>query len=82
MDCYSILGIAREAAATFRKPFIPRLWKYTQNGENVHDYVDVEVQDTDLCTRYCARVCKNIKIAPEPEVDAETSGCSRYPANQ
>ena len=67
VDCYSILGIAREAAATFRKPFIPPVVEVHENGENVHDYVDVEVQDTDLCTRYCARVCKNIKIAPSPK---------------
>ena len=70
VDCYSILGIAREAAATFRKPFIPPVVEVHENGENVHDYVDVEVQDTDLCTRYCARVCKNIKIAPSAR-----SGC-------
>ena len=67
VDCYSILGIAREAAATFRKPFIPPVVEVHANGENVHDYVDVEVHDTDLCTRYCARVCKNIKIAPSPK---------------
>ena len=67
VDCYSILGIAREAAATFRKPFIPPVVEVHANGENVHDYVDVEVQDTDLCTRYSARVCKNIKIAPSPK---------------
>ena len=67
VDCYSILGIAREAAATFRKPFIPPVVEVHANGENVHDYVDVEVQDTDLCARYCARVCKNIKIAPSPK---------------
>lgn len=67
VDCYSVLGIAREAAATFRKPFVPPVSKETGNGEDVHDYVRVEVRDPDLCPRYCARVCKNIKIAPSPE---------------
>ncbi|MBO5291598.1 MAG: phenylalanine--tRNA ligase subunit beta [Lachnospiraceae bacterium] len=67
VDCYSILGIAREAAATFRKPFVPPVVEVKENGENVNDYVSVEVKDTDLCTRYCARVCKNIKIGPSPE---------------
>lgn len=67
VDCYSVLGIAREAAATFRKPFVPPVVKVKENGENINDYVSVEVQDTDLCTRYCARVCTNIKIAPSPE---------------
>lgn len=67
VDCYSVLGIAREAAATFRKPFVPPVVTETGNGEDVHDYVSVEVQDPDLCPRYCARVCKNIKLAPSPE---------------
>ncbi len=67
VDCYSILGVAREAAATFRKPFVPPVVKVTGNGEDVNDYVSVEVKDTDLCSRYCARVVKNIKIEPSPE---------------
>ena len=67
VDCYSILGIAREAAATFKKPFVPPVVKETGNSENVNDYISVEVEATDLCTRYCARVCKNIKIGPSPK---------------
>ncbi|MDE6017031.1 MAG: phenylalanine--tRNA ligase subunit beta [Acetatifactor sp.] len=67
VDCYSVLGVAREAAATFRKPFNPPEVKAVGNNEDVRDYVSVEVKDTDLCTRYCARVCKNIKIGPSPE---------------
>ncbi len=67
VDCYSVLGIAREAAATFRKPFVPPVVEVKGNGEDVNDYISVEVEDTDLCTRYCARVCKNIKIGPSPK---------------
>ncbi len=67
VDCYSVLGIAREAAATFRKPFLPPKVEAVGNGENVGDYVSVEVKDKDLCPRYCARVCKNIKIGPSPK---------------
>ncbi len=67
VDCYSVLGIAREAAATFRKPFIPPVVEVKENGENINDYISVEVKDPDLCSRYCARVCTNIKIAPSPE---------------
>ncbi|MDO4304880.1 MAG: phenylalanine--tRNA ligase subunit beta [Bacillota bacterium] len=67
VDCYSVLGIAREAAATFRKPFVPPVVEVKENGEDVNDYISVEVQDPDLCSRYCARVCTNIKIAPSPE---------------
>lgn len=67
VDCYSILGIAREAAATFHKPFVPPVVGKTGNAEQASDYISVEVKDTDLCTRYCARVVKNIKIAPSPK---------------
>ena len=67
VDCYSVLGIAREAAATFRKPFNHPVVNETGNGEDVNDYISVEVKDPDLCTRYCARVVKNIKIAPSPK---------------
>ncbi len=67
VDCYSVVGIAREAAATFRKPFYPPEVKVQGNSEKVEDYISVEVQDMDLCPRYCARVCKNIKIGPSPK---------------
>lgn len=67
VDCYSVLGIAREAAATFRKPFVPPVVEIKENDEKVEDYVSVEVLDQDLCSRYCARVCTNIKIGPSPE---------------
>lgn len=67
VDCYSVLGIAREAAMTFHKPFVPPVVKETGNGEDVNSYVSVEVKDTDLCSRYCARVCKNVKIGPSPK---------------
>ena len=66
VDCYSVIGIAREAAATFHKEFKPPVVTATGNSEDVHDYVKVIVKDTDLCPRYCARVIKNIKIAPSP----------------
>ncbi|MDO4296575.1 MAG: phenylalanine--tRNA ligase subunit beta [bacterium] len=67
VDCYSVIGIAREAAATFRKPFCPPVVKETGNHEDIHDYLEVEVEDTKLCPRYCARMVKNIKLAPSPE---------------
>ena len=67
VDCYSVLGIAREAAATFKVPFVAPKVEVTDNGEKVEDYISVEVEDTDLCSRYCARVCKNIKIGPSPK---------------
>ncbi len=67
VDCYSVLGIAREAAATFDKPFIPPVVTATGNGEDINDYLKVRVENTTLCPRYCARMVKNIKLAPSPE---------------
>jgi len=67
VDCYSVLGIAREAAATFHKKFVPPVIRKTGNDEDVNDYVKVDVVDTDLCPRYTARVVKNIHLAPSPK---------------
>ena len=67
VDCYSVVGIAREAAATFDTPFKAPVVTETGNDEDVNDYVKVTVKDSKLCPRYCARVVKNIKIGPSPE---------------
>lgn len=66
VDCYSVIGIAREAAATFNKEFKLPEARETGNREDIHDYLEVTVQDPELCKRYCARMVKNIKIAPSP----------------
>lgn len=82
VDCYSILGIAREAAATFRKPFVPPVVEVKGNDEDVNDYISVEIKDRDLCTRFCARVCKNIRIAPSPEwMQRRLAACGIRPIN-
>lgn len=67
VDCFSVLGIAREAAATFHKEFVPPVVTETGNNEDVNDYIKVSVKDQDLCSRYTARVVKNIKFAPSPK---------------
>ena len=67
VDCYSVVGIAREAAATFRKEFKPPVVTKTGNDEDASDYIKVRVENEKLCPRYCARVVKNIKIGPSPK---------------
>lgn len=67
VDCYSVIGIAREAAATFQKEFHPPVVKETGNEENAADYIKVTVKNPELCPRYCARVVKNVKIGPSPK---------------
>lgn len=65
-DCLSMVGMAREAAATFdRKLCIPEI-SFNENNEDVKDYIDVEIKDKDLCPRYAARVIKNVKVCDSP----------------
>lgn len=67
VDCYGVIGIAREAAATFGESFqLPEV-KETGNSDDINDYLKVRVEDTKLCPRYCARMVKNIRFAPSPE---------------
>ena len=66
VDCFSVVGIAREAA-TFNKAFYPPVVTPTGNDENAADYIKVTVKNPELCPRYCARIVKNIKIGPSPK---------------
>ena len=69
VDCYAVMGIAREAAATFNKKFVYPEVRETgaDAAESSSDYISVEVEDTDLCRRYTGRVVKNVKIGESPE---------------
>lgn len=66
VDCFSVIGIAREVAATFGKKLILPLIKETGNQEDVNTFIQVQVEDTTKCTRYVARVIKNVKIEASP----------------
>ena len=65
-DCLSILGLAREAAATFQKPFAIKKPTVKGSGERVEDYLKVRIENSTLCPRYMAAVVKNIKVEPSP----------------
>ena len=67
VDCFSMIGMAREAAATYGLQFHPPIVPGTVKGGDVTSYASVEVEATDLCPRYCARVVKNLKIGPSPK---------------
>ncbi len=66
VDCYSVLGLAREAAATFGKRFVPPAIPPSQRGGDCEKYIQVKVEDTRLCPRFCARVCRNVRLGPSP----------------
>ncbi len=67
-DCYSIIGLAREAAAAFALPM-----KHHEpvvkgsNAGSIYEKLDVEVPATELCNRYTSRMVTNVKIAPSPK---------------
>lgn len=65
-DCLSMIGMAREASATFERPLIMPAVSVKGNSETAQDYAKVEVLDTDLCPRYSARIVKDVKIEPSP----------------
>lgn len=82
VDCFGVIGIAREAAATFRKPFCPPVIKEVGNDEKAEDYISVEIADTQLCRRYVARVVKEIRLAPSPEwMQRRLAACGIRPIN-
>lgn len=82
VDCYSVLGIAREAAATFRQPFMPPVVRKTGNREEAGNYIQVEVKADDLCRRYVARLVTNIHLAPSPEwMQIRLRSCGIRPIN-
>lgn len=65
-DCLSVIGLAREAAATFGKNFKIKTPFVKAGADDINNYLSVEVKNTDLCKRYTARVVKDIKIEPSP----------------
>ncbi len=65
-DCFSVIGLARETAATFKKPFSVHKPKFTENNENISDSISVTVENPDKCLRYSAKMIKNVKIGPSP----------------
>lgn len=66
-DCLSVIGLAREVAATYRLPFKNHTPKFSSDkGDSIENYLSVEIKNAELCPRYTARVAKNIKIEPSP----------------
>ena len=81
VDCYSVIGIAREAAATFDKAFVPPIVTETGNEEDVNDYIKVTVEDAELFEILC-KSCKKYQDRSFTKVDAEETGICRNPSDQ
>ncbi len=65
-DCLSVIGLARETAASFDKELKLPIPAVKGAGGNINDYISVKIDDPALCPRYTAKVVKNVKIAPSP----------------
>ena len=65
-DCLSVIGLAREASATFGKPLKLHTPEIRGCGGSIADSVDIDIEDADLCPRYTARLVKNVRIQPSP----------------
>ena len=65
-DCLSVIGLAREASATFKRPLKLHEPEPHGCGGSIAEIVDIDIEDGDLCPRYTARMVKNVKIAPSP----------------
>ncbi|MCL2436468.1 MAG: phenylalanine--tRNA ligase subunit beta [Clostridiales bacterium] len=65
-DCLSILGMARETGAVFKKKFRYPETECVHEVENVDQYVSVDIKNTELCKRYVARVVKDVKVEESP----------------
>lgn len=66
-DCQSILGIAREIGVVLGTEFKPPVPTYKTCGDDINNYMKLEVKNFDICPRYVGRLVKNIKIAPSPD---------------
>ncbi|MDD3839560.1 MAG: phenylalanine--tRNA ligase subunit beta [Clostridia bacterium] len=66
-DCLSMIGMAREVAATFDRSLkLPEI-NINETQDNIQNYIEITVEDGELCPRYAARLIKNINIAPSPK---------------
>lgn len=65
-DCLSVIGLARETAATYNLPLNIPVPSFKGVDGNINDILKVDIKNTDKCKRYCAGIVKNVKIGPSP----------------
>ena len=65
-DCLSVIGLARETAATFNTPLKVKKPEFKGIDGDINDILKVKIHNTDLCKRYMAGIVKNVKIGPSP----------------
>lgn len=65
-DCLSVIGLARETAATYNLPLNVPVPSFKGVDGNINEMLKVDIQNTEKCRRYCAGIVKNVKIEPSP----------------
>ena len=67
-DCLSVIGLARESAISFDRALnVPTpVVKEANDGDAIDNYLSVSIEAPDLCSRYAAKVVKNVRIKPSP----------------
>lgn len=65
-DCLSVIGLARETAATYNLPLNVPVPSFKGVDGNINEMLKVDIQNTEKCKRYCAGIVKNVKIEPSP----------------
>ena len=66
-DCFSVIGLAREAAVTFGTELSIHEPVVKGGGGDINSQLKIEINDAELCPRYTAKMVKNIKIEPSPK---------------
>lgn len=81
-DCMSVIGLAKETAATFGRKFTELDNSYPESDKKAADFTSIEVKDFSLCPRYTARLVENVKIAPSPDwMQKRLRECGLRPIN-
>lgn len=65
-DCFSVIGLAREVAATFQKPLTLHTPSVKAGHGSCKGLLDVKIEAGDLCSVYSARIVKNVRVKPSP----------------
>ena len=65
-DCFSVIGLAREAAATFDKPLTLHTPVVKAGNGSCKDMLDVKIEEPSLCSVYSARIVENVRVKPSP----------------
>ena len=81
-DCLSITGLAREAAATFKKPFNMHIPEVKDGEGDVNELLSVNIENPDRCYRYCGAVVKNVRVKSSPRwIRERLRACGVRPIN-